>query len=82
MNAELKPVTRTDLRERFREMVQSEPFRLVMERVEAELRRAVDLCARADEERELRRAQGAAAALRMVLGIPERLLAEMKQRSK
>jgi hypothetical protein len=66
-------------REEFQRMLESEPFRLVMTRIADELKRARDTCARSDEVRDLRRAQGAVAAFEAALALPARLFAEMKK---
>lgn len=80
MEARLTPANRLDQldAEQFRDMLASEPFQRVMARIRAELERARESCAGEDDELKLRRAQGAAAALRMALGLPEQILAEIK----
>jgi hypothetical protein len=67
-------------REEFQRMLEGEPFRLVMARIAGELKRAQETCARSDEVRDLRRAQGAAAALQSVLALPAAILAEMQKK--
>lgn len=81
MQTNLTPVRRFDAldRERFRDMVLSPPFREFRERVKAELARAQAITDRADEGLKIRRAQGAIEALRMVLSLPDRILAEMSK---
>jgi hypothetical protein len=63
---------------RFEEMVRSDEFSAFLTRVMAEMERARLVCERAEEDTDLRRAQGAVAALRTVLGLPLMLLEELK----
>jgi len=65
-------------REAFENMVRSGAFQLFGERIRKALQVAGADCERADDELKLRRAQGQAAALRMVLALPEQILTEMK----
>jgi hypothetical protein len=62
---------------RLREMIDSPPYRLVAARVNAELDRALATCERSDVAVTLHRSQGAVAALRTVLAIPELILKEI-----
>jgi hypothetical protein len=80
MQAKLTPTTRLDDLDarRFKEMIDSAPFQLLWDRVAIERVRAGITCERGEGLVELRRAQGAAKALRTVLGLPEVLLSEMK----
>lgn len=70
-------------RERFKDMVDSPSFRILFDRIVKELERA-----RATAERhecsikEVRIAQGTVAALRMVLGLPNQIVNEMKGKTK
>jgi hypothetical protein len=64
--------------ERFREMLASPPFQLLMARLHAELERARTTCERDNETRDLHRAQGAAGALRSALALPAMILAEIE----
>lgn len=66
--------------EAFERMIDSEPFGLLKERITTELARAQADCESLAEERDLRRAQGAARALRAVLGLPDVILNSMKKR--
>jgi len=63
----------------FEEMLRSDEFSAFLARVMAEMERARLACERSDGETDLRRAQGAVAALRTVLGLPLTLLAELKR---
>ena len=63
-----------------RDMLGSSSFQLILTRVNAELVRAVGTCERSVEGIEIYRAQGAAAALRMVLGIPNQILTEIAKK--
>ncbi len=64
--------------QRFKEMTESEPFKLFAARVTAELKRAEEACVRETEDVPVRRAQGAVVSLRTVLALPAQLIAEMK----
>ena len=64
---------------RFQEMTSSEPFKLLTERITAELKRAEEACVRETDDVALRRAQGAVVSLRTALGLPAILLAEMRR---
>lgn len=64
--------------ERFGEMIASPSFAKLRARIEGELARASQACEREDKRRALYRAQGAAAALRTVLGLPKVLHAELR----
>jgi len=64
--------------ERFREMIASPPFAIFRERIEKERDRQIDGCATADITKELRKHQGAAAALRVVLALPAQILKEIE----
>ena len=79
MNAKLSQASRLDQldREAFRDMIASAPFQTLWKRVRAEHERAREACVAGDSVPAIRRAQGAAAALRSVLGMPEQLLGEM-----
>lgn len=66
--------------ERFREMLASEPFQKYTARLNEMLTTAARECENEDDDRRLRRAQGRALALRAVLGVPDRILAEMRAR--
>ena len=68
--------------QRFADMVASEPFAWLAQRVEHELDRARTSCETFGDARELARAQGAVKALRTVLGLPALILLEIKQREK
>lgn len=68
-------------REEYKRMLTGEPFRLVQERIAGELKRAQETCVRSDDVREVRRAQGAVAALQTALALPERILAELVKKS-
>jgi hypothetical protein len=83
MQPKLNPSPRPDAidAERFREMTRSPLFALFWDRVGAELRRALDACERANDVRELRRAQGAAAALRTIDGLPNKICVELRKKS-
>ena len=72
--------TRVDVLEveAFKKMTESAPFLRIWVRIGAENSRAFMRCAREDNELDLRRAQGAQAALAMVLTMPEQILAEMR----
>jgi hypothetical protein len=63
--------------ERFRAMLASPPFRLYLERLQAELERARADCERQPAAVELYRAQGTVAALRTALGLPEQILKDL-----
>lgn len=84
MQPTTKPSNRLDALdiEAFETMLASEPFRFYRERVDIELARAQNDCENANDERELRRAQGAAKALRVVLALPEMILKTMKDGKK
>ena len=84
MEAKLSPVNRTDQLdvEAFKDMLESAPFRHFMARVAQELQRALSVTERAEEVLAIRRAQGAAAAIRTVLGLPEQLLGELKAKAR
>jgi hypothetical protein len=60
-----------------KEMLASRPFALLRARLAAELERQRAACERAAEAVELHRAQGAVAALRTALDLPERVLKEI-----
>jgi hypothetical protein len=60
-------------------MIASRPFSLVRERIEKELERQRAICERGDSLVEIHRAQGAAAALRTALGLPEQVLREIQK---
>lgn len=80
METKLTPVNRAEDapdRELFERMIRSHLFRLYQDRITAELRRAEEACLCEDAELALRRAQGRATALRSVLSLPERILADM-----
>lgn len=65
----------------FREMTETEAFGIFLARVQAELARAVAACERAVSMPEVRKAQGAAMALRAVLGLPAAILAKLKPKA-
>ncbi len=81
---QLKPTDRFDAldQERFEDMLQSPPFQIFLGRVRATLEVASGDCERLDDESDLRRAQGRAAALRTVLRLPEQIVEEMKEQRK
>ena len=64
--------------EQFEKMIGGKAFRRLWERVQAERARAVERCLREADELELRRAQGAVAALTAALGMPGQILSEMR----
>jgi hypothetical protein len=64
--------------EAFEAMLESKPFHLYRERVSAELARVQSDCESLLAETELRRAQGAARALRAVLNMPETILKSIR----
>ena len=80
MEPRIKTSGRADVLEweRFRDLVASPEFAILRERIEAELERGRLALERPDDDREAARLRGVVAALRMVLVLPERLLAEMK----
>lgn len=80
MEALLTPSRRADAidAEQFGQMIESEYFRRFIARVKAERDRAVEACLTTGDDLPLRRAQGAQAALRSVLELPELMLAEMR----
>lgn len=63
--------------ERFREMITSPPFLAFTRRVVSELDRARNDCAGKTELPQIFRAQGSAAALLVVLALPETMAREM-----
>ena len=63
-------------------MLASRPFAVFQERVTNALLTASGDCEREDDELKLRRAQGRAAALRMVLALPAHIKAEMRPKGK
>lgn len=65
--------------EQFRELIQSNAFARIQSRIQQEMNRNQDLCVRGDTELEIRRAQGAVAALRSAIMIPMRIYEEMKK---
>jgi hypothetical protein len=64
--------------ERFAEMLESESFRLVLERLEAEYVRASHECETATDLPQIYRAQGRVAALVTALRIPDQIRQEMQ----
>jgi hypothetical protein len=68
--------------ERFRDMVASPPYQLIVRRLQGELERARAACERENSEREVARAQGACAALRTALHIPDIVLEEIIARTR
>lgn len=68
--------------ERFEAMVTSPLFALIFARVAGQLERARTDCEIAVDAREVRMAQGRAAALRVVLQLPATMLKEMKAPAK
>jgi len=64
--------------EAFEKMLDSKPFHVYRERISAELARAQSDCESLLEERQLRQAQGAARALRAVLGMPDMILKSIR----
>ena len=68
--------------ERFRDMMASPSFALVRSRIDAELGRAREACTQATKRIQIHRAQGSAAALRAVLGMPAQILDEMEKAPK
>jgi hypothetical protein len=81
MDAKLTSTARFDEvdAQRFKTMMESDSFARFGARIVAELERAQFACERAEEVIQLRRAQGVATALRMVLELPKTMLAEMKK---
>lgn len=70
-------------RERFRDMVESPPFRSFQARIERELNRLREATeAHSRSIKEIRIAQGGVAALRCVLGLPKQMIEEMKGKPK
>lgn len=67
--------------ERFGEMIRSPLFALFRARLEAELERTRGQCEHADDELELRRAQGGVKALRAALALPEAIRTEMAKKA-
>lgn len=63
--------------ERMRAMLASEPYRLISTRIKAELDRALATCECSADPVALHRAQGAIAALRTVVAIPDLILKEI-----
>lgn len=82
METKLTPSRRPDAidAERFREMLGSPLFLLLWDRVAAEQERTQSLCERAEGAVELRRAQGAAQALRAVRAMPQQILGELAKK--
>ncbi len=80
MEPSLTPAKRWDALEyeEFKQMTESPSFQILTKRIHAEYVRKDGDCLTADESLAIHRAQGACAALAMVLGLPERILAEMK----
>lgn len=64
--------------EQFDEMVKSSAFRNLRLRIEDELERSRKDCERHRETEDIYRSQGATAALRVVLGLPTKILAEIR----
>jgi hypothetical protein len=83
VETKVTPSTRLDGidAQRFQAMIESPSFAILRLRIETELERASGNCERSDSELGMRRAQGAAYALRAVLGLPAMILAEMKKDS-
>jgi hypothetical protein len=65
-------------KERFEDMIASPPFALFVRRIAAELARAQNDCERKDETVSIYRAQGAAAAFRVALALPELIVKEIR----
>lgn len=84
METNTTPMDRMDgvSAQRFKEMTESAAFGRLHARIEAELRRAEESCVQTESEAAWRRGQGSVAALRMVLGLPAQILAELKSKSK
>jgi|HubBroStandDraft_3_1064219.scaffolds.fasta_scaffold946473_1 hypothetical protein len=80
MQAKPTRVSRTDGldAQRFQAMIESESFARYRERLEAVLARERTDLETVGNETEMRRAQGAVAALRTALGLPAIILAQMK----
>jgi hypothetical protein len=80
METKLTPTNRLDLldAEAFGNMLESASFRLFLARVQRQLARELTVTERADELMPIHRAQGAAAALRSVLALPEQIRGEIK----
>lgn len=80
MEAKLTRVSRLDQldSEAFRDMIESASFKHLLARVGQILERERTTAERSDDVLAIRRAQGAAGALRSVLALPNQLLAEMK----
>lgn len=64
--------------EKFEKMVESDVFKTIWDRIVLELRRSQEACEKSDSNLEVLRAQGAVKFGKMVLGLPEMLLSEMK----
>jgi hypothetical protein len=82
VEAKLKPTQRFDAldEEAFAEMLKSRSFAIYRDRLEKTLEVQRGQCERCDDDLGLRRAQGQVAALRVVQGLPEQILAEMRSR--
>jgi len=68
--------------ERFREMIASPAFVQLRDRIEKERARQMVVCVTSDVTKELRKAQGAVAALRVVLELPAQILKEIEAQRK
>ncbi len=68
--------------EKFEQLIAGELFKIIWDRVTAELKRVQETCEKGDSELEIRRAQGAVKFGRMVVNMPEMLLAEMRAGSR
>lgn len=66
--------------EAFEEMLHSAAFARLYQRIQLALNTTQNQCEREDDVVRLRRAQGCAAGLRMVLSLPQQILAEMRPR--
>ena len=84
MNAKTIPAERLDEldAERFRDMLASPSFSLVLARINAELERTRDACAKETELPALYRAQGAVTAWRAILTIPQTILTEIRAKKR
>jgi len=82
METKAAPIDRLDAldAERFRDMLASPPFVLLKERVTKEWERAREACAQETELRDIYRAQGRVAALRVALDLPNLILKEIEKR--
>jgi hypothetical protein len=82
MNVKISPQTHDAIdRDEYKRMIESEPFKLLMSRIQTEYRRNAEVCLDEDNHVLLARAQGAANALAMALMLPQKILTEMSNKS-